>query len=355
MVALWCALASVGTCLVAALATMEPSGFKPSALVHIGSGDPLAPLAQAAAPGFAFSGGNHYDGEYYYAIARDPLARGEEHRLIDRAAYRYGHPALGFLGALASLGSAPLVPVALLLAVLACAGLAGWAGARLAEDLGRSPWLGLSIALNPGIVLAASVVTSEAIGLAAILLALWAWRRGKLGVALGALAVGCFAKESYVLVPVGIAVFELVRRREGVARRVGLLALTPLPFVCWYAYVWARFGTFPQSQARDLTSAPFVGWLDTLHKAAAQHTAGFEAAQLGMAAIPLIVVAGIALLVGALRSLALATEVHPVFLLLAVTAFTLNWWNLLYPKDLLRALAVALALLPFTFERRALA
>ncbi|MDX6503785.1 MAG: hypothetical protein QOE29_910, partial [Gaiellaceae bacterium] len=97
-VALWCALAAVGTCLAAALAEMSPNGFSPSKLVHLGDGEPLAATARATDPGFVLvPGTSHYDGVYYYAIGRDPLARGPEHLLIDAPAYRYGHAGFGWL------------------------------------------------------------------------------------------------------------------------------------------------------------------------------------------------------------------------------------------------------------------
>jgi hypothetical protein len=56
--------------------------------------------------------------------------------------------------------------------------------------------------------------------------------------------------------------------------------------------------------------------------------------------------------VAAFRAIRVESEVHAVFLLLALTVFSLNWWNLLYPKDLLRAVTAELALLPFVFSPR---
>jgi hypothetical protein len=71
--------------------------------------------------------------------------------------------------------------------------------------------------------------------------------------------------------------------------------------------------------------------------------------QVGAVTIPLVVILGLVLLVTALRSLSVASEVHVVFLLLAIGASTLNWWSLLYPKDLFRELTVLLVLVPFAF------
>src|ERR1700676_4156926 len=84
------------------------------------------PLVREADPGFHFvSPAQHYDGTYYYAIARDLLLRGREHTLIDQATYRYGHPLHGWLAGMLSFGQARAVPAALLLLSLIGLALAG--------------------------------------------------------------------------------------------------------------------------------------------------------------------------------------------------------------------------------------
>src|SRR5207248_2841420 len=104
-----------------------------TALVHLSGGDPLSRLVTRS---FSFVPGDaHYDGVYFYAIARDPLARGIAHKLIDSSAYRYGHPGYGWLAWLASAGGRPgAIPYAL---VLVPVGLLVWEGARFAA--GRRP------------------------------------------------------------------------------------------------------------------------------------------------------------------------------------------------------------------------
>lgn len=58
---------------------------------------------------------------------------------------------------------------------------------------------------------------------------------------------------------------------------------------------------------------------------------------------------GAPLVIGAIRALRVETEVQPVFVLLALTVFSLTWWSLLYPKDSLRQATMVLVLLPFVF------
>jgi hypothetical protein len=68
-------------------------------------------------------------------------------------------------------------PYALLAVALACAAIAGALASLLAGDLGLSPWLGLVIVVNPGLIFAVANLTSEAAGLAALLASIYLWRR----------------------------------------------------------------------------------------------------------------------------------------------------------------------------------
>lgn len=359
-----CALAAVLTSLAAALAVMAPHDFDPSALVHVGRTEPMAQVARTTDPDFVlYPSSSHYDGVYYYAIARDPLVRNAEHELIDLAAYRYSHAGFGWLVWLASAGRPGLIPEAMLAVALVCAGVAGAAASLLAKDLGISAWWGLAVAVNPGLVYSVTVVTSEAAGLASLLVGLSAWRRGRhVGAAL-ALAAACLIKEPFLLVPVAIAAYEVIRwlrvrraaeeaRIGAVLRRLAPLSLGPLVYGGWYVYISSQFDAWPTEQSREFTSFLFTGWLDTFDRAAALADADFTSAQIGAITIPLLVVVGVALLVGLLRALRFDSEVQTVFVALALVAFSLNWWNLLYPKDFLRAVTVQLALLPFVFAPR---
>src|SRR5436190_2882135 len=92
-IAVACALVASATALAAALTTISVANWKVSALVRMAREQPLATLARESDPGFAFVDyAGRGDGVYYYAIARDPLARSGEHSMFELNAYRYGHP-----------------------------------------------------------------------------------------------------------------------------------------------------------------------------------------------------------------------------------------------------------------------
>lgn len=352
-VALTCAGIAILTSAIATAPSLAAKSWRLSALVRMSPVEPIAALAREADPEFAFvSPIGHYDGVYFYAIARDPLALGEEHLLIDQPGYRYGHPGFGWLGWLASGGGHPSAIPAALLALNLLGIAVGAAGASfLAREFGWSGWGGLAVALNPGLVYAVSVDTGEPVGVAIMTFTLLAWKRDRLSLAALGLVALCLMKEPYLLVPAGLAMFEGIRwvrdrRPEKLVKRVAVLALGPIAFAIWYLYLRNRFGHWPFTEAHDIVSLPIVGWIDTFQRAARMGLAGHGAMQLGAGAIPILAVVAVALLLGLARSLRLRTWLDTIFLLYLVLVSMLNWLALLFPKDLPRELAIPLLLLP---------
>jgi hypothetical protein len=355
-IGLVCAAIALVTVGVAVTATLEPNGWKLSALVRMSAQDPIASYAAQSDPGFALgSPGEHYDGVYFYAIARDPLARGVAHGLIDRPAYRYGHAGYGWLAWAISGGRARDVPLALLTINLIAVALAAFGASALACAYGWSAWGGLVVAFNPGVIYAATIDTSEVLGIAVLVWALLSWTRGRWVQAAVALTALCLVKEAFLAVPVGLAAWELVELARGrgaadLGRRLALLAIGPVVYSGWYLYLREQFGHFPYTEARDLTTWPFRGWWDAFSMASRYGTQGQDPfPQIGQAAVPLLAALGGVLLFALVLSLRLRTRLDPVFALLAAVAFSLSWWGVLYPKDLIRELTVPLALAPAVF------
>ena len=307
---------------------IAPHGWRVSALVHAANTDAIAPLAREADSNFAFVPSiDHYDGVYFYAIAQDPLARDVAHRLIDESAYRYGHAGYGWLAGLVSLRDPAFVPGALLFLGLLGMTVAAIAASLVARALGWTPWAGVFVAMSPGLVSAVIADTAEPVGVAVIALAILFWLRGRIAWAAVFLIAACLVKEPYVLVPVA-------------------LAAGPLLFGVWYAYLRFNFGLWPFRASVSLWGPPIVGWVDTFRRALGLAGTDFNGAQLGAVLVPLLVTLAAALIFGALRALRLRTPLDVLFLLFFLLTALLNWWTLLYPKDLVRELIVPLLLLP---------
>ena len=351
LVPIACAVAAFAASGAGVVASLHWQAWDTSSLVRMHDTLPLSKLAVRDQPNFRLRGNSgFYDGAYFYAIARDPLATGEAHRLLDEAPYYWGHPAYGWLSWLASAGGRPrAIPDALLAVGLLSIFVAGAAASLLARALGWSPWGGLVVALNPGLVFAVNTDTSEPLGAALLLLGLAAYVRGRRGWALGLLAALCFVKEPLVLVPLAIAAWELWR-----TRRPALVAVAVVPAALWWLYLRIQLGTFPVGQGRERLTAPFIGWARALNGAASQSwNEGVDTAQMGQAAVALIIVVGLAILVAGVYALRFRNVVAPAFLSIAVLYACITPNGVQYPKDLIRELALVLMLLPFVLAARA--
>jgi hypothetical protein len=356
-----CALIALASAGVGVAASLDKVAWDTTALVRMHASLPIAKLALRDDPAFRVrTTAGFYDGAFFYAIARDPLATGEAHRLMEQAPYYskqvlneapyyWGHPAYGWLAWLASAGGHPsLIPDALLAVGLLAMLIAGAAASVLAQAVGWSPWGGLVVALNPGLVFAVNHDTSEPLGAALLLLGLVAYMGGRRGWALGLFAALCFVKEPLVLIPLAIAAWEFWR-----TRRPPLVAAAVAPALLWWLYVRIHLGAFPFGQGGQRLSAPFAGWWTALLDAARQSwNGGIDTAQLGEAAVPLIIVVGLAIIIASIYALRLRTAVDPAFLAIAVLYACITSKGVQYPKDLIRELALVVTLLPFVLATR---
>jgi hypothetical protein len=339
---------------MAVAATISAQSGSVTALVRIAHDDPIARLARDIDPDFQFvATGGHYDGSFFYAIGVDPLAQGQAHRLIDRAAYRYEHVGYGWAGWLLSAGQPSLVPAALLVVGLLGVAVAAACGSLIAARFGWSPWWGgLPIAFSPGLIFSVTADTSEPLALALMGLLLLAYMNER-WIWVGVLSVlACLTKEPLVALSLGLVFWELLRARRGrpapdLGTRILAVGLGPLALVTWMVYLQMRFGVWPSSQTADLVSLPpFLGWVDTFSRAADLARRGSDQMQIGTAALALLPAIGGVLIVGVVKARRLRTCLDILFLLFALMVFSLNWLQLLNPKDLIRLIVLAFALLP---------
>ena len=212
------------------------------------------------------------------------------------------------------------------------------------------------MALNPGLVYATTIDTSEPVAAGLLAVVLLLWLRGRRVAALPLIAALCFMKEWFVLVPVGLALWELVqmlrrRRRDG-WRRVGALVLSIVPFGLWYLYVLLRFDEWPASPTRDFLQLPPTGWIQTARTAAEMGLDSFDRLVTGHVAVPLLATLAVAFAIGIVRALRLRTPIDPVYLMFMPIVFAMNTWGLLYAKDAIREVAIPLLLLPAVLAGR---
>jgi hypothetical protein len=350
-----CAAVSGVAGLLAAFASQDGT-FRTSALVKVAADDPIAQLARSHDRSFALvTSVEHYDGVYYYATALDPFARGTAHTLIDQAAYRYGHPLHGWLAALLSFGRPGAVPAALFLLSLIGLCVAGWAASRLAEAIGGSPWLGLAVALSPGLLYATTVDTTETVGAALILCALLAWHRQRWNCAVLLVLLCCLDREQYVSVPLGLAAWEVVtavrsrRRPPGMGRKLLAVSLGPVALVLWHIYVHATLHAWPFSAQQGNVGAPLKGALKTVRDGAGLSRAGnFYASQIGAIVGPLLVMYLVLFAVASVVAVRMRSCVHGTVLAMVGITLCQGWRTLLYPHEIFRTPAVVTLLAVLT-------
>ncbi|HEX2296823.1 MAG TPA: hypothetical protein VHN37_16140 [Actinomycetota bacterium] len=356
-VSLWCAIVTLLVAMVPVSIAVDRAGGKPSILVRMEPDEPMAELARRADPEFAFVAEAHYDGVYFYAVATDPLATGEAHAVIDKGAYRYGHAGYGWLGWIASAGQASAAPVALLMLGFAGLAVAAIAISRLSAALGWTPWGGLAIAFNPGLIYALTSLTSETVGAAFTALALLAWVRGRYVWGAAAAAAACLVKEPFVLVPAALALWEVYRwfahRDLGRSvRRIALLSIGPVLFACWYVYIRVQFGEWSFEATEGFFAVPPFGWLEAIGNASSMAAGADLESQLGAASAPLLAAVGAAMIAGLVRAVTVRNPVAFAFVLLGLLALALRPLGVLFPKDLIRELSIPLMLLPLVLAAR---
>lgn len=351
-----CALIALVVGAIAAGNIAASYEYRSSSLVRMSVDDPITAVARATDPDFVlYASNSHYDGIYFYAIARDPLALGTEHELIDLPGARYGHPLYGWLGAVLSFGNPALIPpVFVTINLVAIAGLA-IAVSLLAKELGWTPWAGLMVPLNPGLIYAMTVDTSEIVGNLLMVLSLLIWFRGKKGLAAVLLIALCLAKEPYVFVPAALFLWELVQWWEkkpapDIKKRLGLLTLGPLALIAWEIHLRFALGFWAFEEDFFVLSVPFSGWAETIVMSGmANNGIDFNRFQIESAVAPILLPLGLAMIFAAFKAGRLRTPIDLIVIPMVLLNFSLTWLNLFFLKDLIRQMSTIFLLLPYAF------
>ena len=352
--AVGCAVAAAFAAVLVVGSILVANESQVSVLVRMAGTDPLATLARQIEPDFALVPPSvHYDGVYYYAIALDPFATEDAHELIDLAAHRYGHPAYGWFAALASLGQERWIPEVLLMLSLVGLTVGAYMTSRIASrfEMG-SPWAGLLVALNPGLLFAVGADLSEALSTGVLALALWFWFTSKRTIAYPLLVLLCFFKFQLVLVPVGLGLWELARGIRATPWRVPWrslfgLAAGPILFGLWQIYVHSRLGEWPTSLGPELLSVPPLGFFSTMGLLGHVSQLYSGDAQVVAAMLPILVAVFVLFVIGLVRALRLRNAIDCIFVFQALMFLALNDWNVYFPKELIRVMAIPAILLVF--------
>jgi hypothetical protein len=197
-----------------------------------------------------------YDGQIYHYMAHDPFIRRGFTSAMDQARFRYRRILVPLAAWVLAGGQDRFIDPAYLLVVLASVFAGTWWVAHMALDAGLHPAWSLGFPLLPAVVVSLDRLTVDATLAALVAGAVYFARRERWVIVWVLCAAGGLVRETGLLVPAGIAVWCVYRRRF----RLGLeIALAAAPAFAWYGWVNSR--TAPV--LGDLLSfVPFAGLVE---------------------------------------------------------------------------------------------
>jgi hypothetical protein len=245
--------------LAACLAQGSPNS---ASLLRVGSNNPLRVQIERELGPLAVTDPTGHDGQLYYLVARDPFATGATVSALiafDTPRYRYRRILLPLLAG----GFGQFSPRATLFGMILCTvigmALTVIAIADLAYQFdapGGSVFLG---ALNLGAIVSVMLVTVDVLALGLSLIAVALLVRQRFSWAVLAFALATLTKETYLLVPIGLAGWQW--RQQRIVRTAVLLFAPALPLVAWS--IWLTF-VIPGIPEPALLSRPMVGVISSL-------------------------------------------------------------------------------------------
>jgi hypothetical protein len=331
---------------LAVVPSLRPAGWDVTALPRVASNTPLGVDARRIDPGFHTVRVGAYDGQFYWAIALDPLATGSIHRSVDEPSYRYGHPLYGWLGWLFSAGQGTAAAAALLAVGLASFAAAAAAAAWLGVRRGRAGWESLFVVANAGLLYSAAHDLAEPLCAALLLGGLAAYHAGRRPAALACFALLPLSKEPLALLPLALAVWE-VWRNQARTRTVLPLVCTLIPSAAWWIYARIHFGASFMSGNTAL-GAPFSGWRRALVDSGVDsYSADRLTNQIGEETLIVLVALLMLLAVAGIAALRLRGPVELFFVPLGVIALCLAPNATVLLRDALRNTSLLVVLAPF--------
>jgi hypothetical protein len=200
-----------------------------------------------------------HDGKFFFAQANDPWYLAPEHHavVLDRPLYRAQRMLYPMVAGGFGLFPPWIVPWAMLLTNLLAMAVGATVAARIAASWGLSPWLGLWVPLNPGLIFELDIGGSGVLAYVCCLAAVHALERERLGLASVLFAAGALSRESMVAFAAGVFVLWWLDRK----RAPWPILVAPLVALAgWTAYLTTRLdGIEGVGGGTRNFSAPFVG------------------------------------------------------------------------------------------------
>ena len=246
--------------IVIVLRLLIPAGMDATIFLALGErSDVQTGYARAALGDVSTRIDQGHDGKYFFIQANDPLLLdpGSNAAFLDRPVYRAQRMLYPLIaGGFGAFPPGVIVWSMLITNVLAL-GIGTWIAARIAMMWEASPWLGLAVPLNIGLLFELWIDGSGILAYVLCLGAVYALAMRAEWTAAVLLAGAALSREVMVAFALGIVVLALIERRR-VPRKLILVPLAAI--VIWNGYLQLRLMDVPGTgEPWPFFGPPFVG------------------------------------------------------------------------------------------------
>ena len=240
---------------------IAPYNYNLSMLLRIGASNQFF-NPSALDPGLVVfnnpqSGGDGYDGQFYYYMIKN-LFMGQEGSANPFRYQRLLYPLLAYTVALGRPGLVPLSMFLVNLAAIAASAFFLWKLVR--DSTLRAEYL-LLYTLNIGFLIAVfyDVATPVCVGL--IVCAAYFYARERLWLAASMLALSMLAQENAAIVLAALCAWLVWKKN---LRGAFTLATAVLPWAAWQVFLWGRYGDLPLIMSGNHFRLPFAGMISQI-------------------------------------------------------------------------------------------
>lgn len=201
-----------------------------------------------------------HDGKFFYVQANDPLVLNPDENavVLDRPLYRSQRMLYPLLAGGAGLFGPETIVWTMLLVNLLAVGVGSWVVARIAVEMGGSPWWGLAFALNLGFISEVNIGGAGVVAAAVAFGAVLCLMRERYVPAIVLLVLAALSREAMLIAAAGSALWLWLRRDRGRAIVAGAVPLAAV--LAWAAYLRMRIGSGVVTTQVQEIGWPFVGF-----------------------------------------------------------------------------------------------
>jgi hypothetical protein len=237
----------------------------PGWFLHVGRHDPYVPTFQQIrkilGPDAVVAGDFSHDGREFWVLAQDPLLLKPQRdiNLLDRPVYRAARIAYPAAAAPWGLLGEKALLVGLLITNLIVIALGAYFACLIALHVRAPPMACVFFVASPVVALAMLLDLSDGMSLAALVVSVYLFMRGRIGWATAAGVVAVLAKQPALLPMIALAVSTPLLSRR---RRLFYVAVPIAALVLWMLYAILRLGTSGSSVVEF--TLPFFGYIHAI-------------------------------------------------------------------------------------------